>query len=85
VPAAVAARYDFIGAYTPHLNKNSELAARHRGLGAIAFRNVARSRVLVAKGDEPGQVLMIAEKANLVRDQDKKQAAVLQLAVAIQK
>jgi putative DNA primase/helicase len=66
----LAARHDLAVTFILHLNKSTEQAAKHRGLGSIAFRNVPRSRLLVAK-DSVGQHFMVQEKGNYSRSDER--------------
>jgi putative DNA primase/helicase len=66
--ARIAARHNLAFVIILHLNKKSDMAARYRGMGSIAFRNVARSSVLVANSvEQEGRRLMMLEKKNLTR------------------
>jgi hypothetical protein len=76
----LATKYNLAIIYVLHLNKKTDLAAKHRGLGAMAFRNVARSRILVADNHEqPGEKYFALDKANYVKPEDKNKAAVFTL------
>ena len=67
--ARLAARHDLAVVNVQHLNKKQDLSPRYRGIGSVAFRNVSRSTILIAKSDEQGsQRIMIQEKANLTPD-----------------
>ena len=62
----IAAKYDLVMLIILHMNKKTDMAARYRGMGSVAFRNVARSTLLVANSlERDGLRLMMLEKANL--------------------
>jgi hypothetical protein len=65
----IAAQHDLAVINILHMNKKTDQAARYRGMGSIAFRNVSRSTVLVANcTEEPGRRLMMLEKKNLTAE-----------------
>jgi AAA domain/RepB DNA-primase from phage plasmid len=69
-PLAKIAARDLAIVFILHLNKNADQAARYRGLGSIAFRNVAKSSLLVAKDPEHRDRRFLAqEKKNLTAEQ----------------
>jgi putative DNA primase/helicase len=45
----LASKYDLAVVLVLHLNKKTDLAVKHRGMGSVAFRNAPRSVVIVAK------------------------------------
>ncbi|MDP2410071.1 MAG: AAA family ATPase [Pseudolabrys sp.] len=62
----VAAKYGAAFVVILHLNKKSESGARHRVMGSVAFPNVSRSSILIAKApDDEDRRYMVQEKANL--------------------
>jgi len=64
--ARIAARHRLALVYVLHLNKKTDLQAKHRGLGSVAFRNVTKSSLLVAMSkDQPDWRLLVQEKRNL--------------------
>lgn len=64
--ARIAAKHNLAIVNILHLNKKTDLGVRHRVMGSVAFPNVSRSSVLIAKShDEPERRYMLQEKANL--------------------
>jgi hypothetical protein len=64
--ARMCARNNVAVLFILHLNKKTDQAARHRGMGSMAFRNVSKSTLLVAHApDRHGMRLMAQEKKNL--------------------
>ena len=68
--ARLAARFNLAMVLILHLNKKTDQPAKYRGLGSVAFRNVARSVLLVGPVPEhPGSSLLMQEKPNLTAKQ----------------
>jgi hypothetical protein len=67
--ARMCARRNVAGLFILHLNKKTDQAARHRGMGSMAFRNVSKSSALFAHDPSfPGKRLMAQEKKNLTKE-----------------
>jgi hypothetical protein len=62
----LASKYDLAVLLILHVNKKTDLPTRYRGLGSVAFRNVAQSCLVVAKHpDLPDQRCLAQDAANL--------------------
>ena len=64
----LARKHDLAVVVIAHINKNQDQLAQHRGMGSIAFHNVARSALLVAVDpDDHNHRVMVQTKSNLTR------------------
>ena len=61
----LAARYDLSIVNIIHHNKKADLKVKYRPLGSVAFRNVAKSSVLVAKAEMANEFYLAQECSNL--------------------
>jgi AAA domain len=62
----LASQHDLAILCILHLNKKTDLPAKYRGLGSVAFRNVSQSTLMVAlNNDMPGERYMAQDAANL--------------------
>ena len=63
----LASRYNLAILNVLHVNKKQDMAARYRGLGSVAFRNVAQSTMMVVASGSPAERFMVQDAANCAR------------------